>query len=131
MDSEFRFDAASSDEEAEVEDRPVHSPWDFASYSESVAEEHARRNTTSVDAKINKALEERVVSHPDVGDDEEEEAEPNDEVFSGVELGKDVRRYISLPFLYINDFLLVFLSLHWRSYYRDQRCLFFLCLMSC
>lgn len=91
MDSEFRFDAASSDEEAEVEDRPSQSPWDFASYSESVAEEHARRNTTSVDAKINKALEERVVSHPDVGDDEEEEAEPSDEVFSGDELGKDVR----------------------------------------
>ncbi|KAG6522394.1 hypothetical protein ZIOFF_019534 [Zingiber officinale] len=88
MDPEFHFDAASSDEEAEVEDRPSQSPWDFASYSESVAEEHARRNTTSVDAKITKALEERVVSHPDVGDDEEEE--PSDEVFSGDELGKDL-----------------------------------------
>ncbi|KAG6519460.1 hypothetical protein ZIOFF_022954 [Zingiber officinale] len=91
MDPEFHFDAASSDEEAEVEDRPSQSPWDFASYSESVAEEHARRNTTSVDAKITKALEERVVSHPDVGDDEEEE--PSDEVFSGDELGKDDHKH--------------------------------------
>ena len=35
------------------------SPWDFARYSESVAEEHARRSTTSVDDKISKALRQR------------------------------------------------------------------------
>ncbi|KAL6295558.1 hypothetical protein ACE6H2_003700 [Prunus campanulata] len=41
--------------------RPRHSqsPWDFAAYSETVAEEHARRSTTSVDFKISKALQQR------------------------------------------------------------------------
>ena len=29
-----------------------HSPWDFSSYSQSVADEHARRCTTSIDFKI-------------------------------------------------------------------------------
>ncbi|KAM0984762.1 hypothetical protein ACFX2I_012043 [Malus domestica] len=33
------------------------SPWDFASYSETVAQEHAHRSTTSVDPKIFKALQ--------------------------------------------------------------------------
>ncbi|KAK2976650.1 hypothetical protein RJ640_008186 [Escallonia rubra] len=32
------------------------SPWDFSSYTESVAEEHARRSTTSIDQKISKAI---------------------------------------------------------------------------
>ncbi|KAM1642327.1 hypothetical protein ACFX15_011738 [Malus domestica] len=31
--------------------------WDFVSYSETVAQEHARRSTTSVDSKIFKALQ--------------------------------------------------------------------------
>ncbi|KAJ6998834.1 hypothetical protein NC653_014861 [Populus alba x Populus x berolinensis] len=35
--------------------RQKQSPWDFASYSESVAEEHARRSTTSIDDKISRA----------------------------------------------------------------------------
>lgn len=35
------------------------SPWDFSSYSESVADEHARRSTTSIDFKISKALQQR------------------------------------------------------------------------
>ncbi|KAF7141322.1 hypothetical protein RHSIM_Rhsim06G0019900 [Rhododendron simsii] len=52
------------DDEEEVDERralghqkpskPSQSPWDFASYSESVAEEHARRSTTSIDFKISK-----------------------------------------------------------------------------
>ncbi|OAY22619.1 DEAD-box ATP-dependent RNA helicase 28 isoform X2 [Manihot esculenta] len=41
--------------------RHTQSPWDFASYSESVAEEHARRSTTSVDYKISRALQHRSV----------------------------------------------------------------------
>ncbi|URE26332.1 hypothetical protein MUK42_36070 [Musa troglodytarum] len=90
MDPEFQFDAASSDQEAEVEERVAQSPWEFASYSESIAEEHARRNTTSIDAKITKALQERVISLPDDKDVEEEEPEPSDEVLSGGELGKQV-----------------------------------------
>ncbi|KAH7663208.1 RNA helicase protein [Dioscorea alata] len=79
MDPEFRFDAASSDEEAEfeaskLEFKEAQSPWEFAAYSESVAEEHARRNTTSVDDKISKALQGRQVysEESDEGDDDEE-----------------------------------------------------------
>ncbi|XP_009413015.2 DEAD-box ATP-dependent RNA helicase 28 [Musa acuminata AAA Group] len=92
MDPEFLFDGASSDEEAGVEERAAQSPWEFASYSESVAEEHARRNTTSIDAKITKALQERAVSLPEDGDGEEAEEEPelSDEILFGDELGKQV-----------------------------------------
>ncbi|CAL9146749.1 unnamed protein product [Musa hybrid cultivar] len=92
MDPEFQFDGASSDEEAGVEERAAQSPWEFASYSESVAEEHVRRNTTSIDAKITKALQERAVSLPEDGDGEEAEEEPelSDEILFGDELGKQV-----------------------------------------
>uniref|UniRef100_A0A2P2KF34 DEAD-box ATP-dependent RNA helicase 28 n=4 Tax=Rhizophora mucronata TaxID=61149 RepID=A0A2P2KF34_RHIMU len=44
--------------------RHTQSPWDFASFSESVADEHARRSTTSVDFKISKALQQRSVPVP-------------------------------------------------------------------
>lgn len=96
MDPEFQFDGASSDEEAGVEERAAQSPWEFASYSESVAEEHARRNTTSIDAKITKALQDRAVSLPEDGDGEEAEEEPelSDEILFGDELGKQVSRSV-------------------------------------
>ncbi|KAK3006135.1 hypothetical protein RJ639_017056 [Escallonia herrerae] len=38
------------------------SPWDFSSYTESVAEEHARRSTTSIDQKISKAISRRPIA---------------------------------------------------------------------
>ncbi|KAL2322603.1 hypothetical protein Fmac_026982 [Flemingia macrophylla] len=47
------------DKEARVSKKKTQSPWDFAKYTESVAEEHARRSTTSVDEKISKALQQR------------------------------------------------------------------------
>ncbi|XP_021831215.1 DEAD-box ATP-dependent RNA helicase 28-like [Prunus avium] len=53
--------------------RPRHSqsPWDFAAYSETVAEEHARRSTTSVDFKISKALQQRSLPISDpISDDD-------------------------------------------------------------
>ncbi|PSS31244.1 DEAD-box ATP-dependent RNA helicase [Actinidia chinensis var. chinensis] len=54
------------------------SPWDFASYSESVAEEHARRSTTSVDFKISKALQHRSTPLPNLAEDEEaSDSEPD------------------------------------------------------
>ncbi|KAJ0969947.1 hypothetical protein J5N97_022824 [Dioscorea zingiberensis] len=81
MDPEFHFDAASSDEEVEfeaskLEAKEAQSPWEFASYTESVAEEHARRNTTSIDDKISKVLQERALcaAESDEGEDEEEGA---------------------------------------------------------
>ncbi|KAF3452509.1 hypothetical protein FNV43_RR02942 [Rhamnella rubrinervis] len=68
------------EEEGEEEDgdgvsktsrRHSQSPWDFGFYSESVAEEHARRSTTSVDFKISKALQERSVPVKDTAADED------------------------------------------------------------
>ncbi|XP_068309193.1 DEAD-box ATP-dependent RNA helicase 28-like isoform X2 [Pyrus communis] len=61
--------------------RHSESPWDFASYSETVAQEHARRSTTSVDFKISKALQQRsvpsAVAHDDDGSSESQsESEP-------------------------------------------------------
>ncbi|KAK3444009.1 hypothetical protein EUGRSUZ_A00214 [Eucalyptus grandis] len=51
------------------------SPWDFAAYSESVAEEHARHSTTSVDHKIAKVLANR--SLPVLPDDLSSDSEPD------------------------------------------------------
>lgn len=53
------------------------SPWDFASYSSSVGEEHARRHTTSIDEKISKAIKHRPlpISAEEVEEEEEEEDE--------------------------------------------------------
>ncbi|XP_072955239.1 DEAD-box ATP-dependent RNA helicase 28 [Typha angustifolia] len=84
MDPDFRFEGASSDEEATaaIAKRETQSPWEFSSYSESVNDEHARRKTTSVDAKISRVLEECPISLPNPDDDEydEEEEEDDDEV---------------------------------------------------
>ncbi|RLN28601.1 hypothetical protein C2845_PM05G17990 [Panicum miliaceum] len=56
MDPSFRFDPDGSDDEAaagpSARRKPAQSPWEFSSYAESVAAEHARRRTTSIDEKI-------------------------------------------------------------------------------
>lgn len=55
MDPSFRFDPDSSDDEASgapARGGPAQSPWEFSSYADSVAAEHARRRTTSIDEKI-------------------------------------------------------------------------------
>ncbi|CAH8316841.1 unnamed protein product [Eruca vesicaria subsp. sativa] len=67
----------SSEDEEEEDEKPTkkvssdaQSPWDFASYSSSVGEEHARRHTTSIDEKISKAIK----HHPlPISTEEEEE----------------------------------------------------------
>ncbi|KAG6607624.1 DEAD-box ATP-dependent RNA helicase 28, partial [Cucurbita argyrosperma subsp. sororia] len=66
--------------EDEVEDEPIsrrrtESPWDLASYSESVADEHARRSTTSVDFKISKLLQKRSASFTPTAADDDESSE--------------------------------------------------------
>lgn len=56
MDPSFSFEDGS-DEELEFDKaEKTQSPWEFTAYSESVGEEHFRRNTTSIDAKISKAV---------------------------------------------------------------------------
>ncbi|CAM8926933.1 unnamed protein product [Rhodiola kirilowii] len=90
--SSFVFEAGSSDEERELnveesenesdegelsddepEPRATQSPWDFTKYSESVADEHSRRSTTSLDFKIDRARQELQV--PVLEPEEEESSE--------------------------------------------------------
>ncbi|XP_031476571.1 DEAD-box ATP-dependent RNA helicase 28 [Nymphaea colorata] len=96
MDPGFTFDAGSSDEELERKEeeeeeeegaeeegeeeegegdeeeggprvrKKAQSPWDFSGHSKSVEEEHALRNTTSIDDKIFRARLERQVVVPEV-----------------------------------------------------------------
>ncbi|KAK9270003.1 hypothetical protein L1049_025576 [Liquidambar formosana] len=65
------------DDDEETELRPTQSPWDFASYFESAAEEHARRSTTSVDFKISKALQQRSAPLTNPIDDDSADSEPD------------------------------------------------------
>lgn len=62
-------------EEEETAHQHAQSPWDFASYGESVAEEHARRSTTSLDFKIAKAREQRFLPIANCSDEESSESE--------------------------------------------------------
>jgi ATP-dependent RNA helicase DDX27 len=75
-------DDDDEEEKEEKEKRPsnkkTESPWDFAPYYESVAEEHERRSTTSVDFKISKALQNRSVPIPDPADDSESEPDEHE-----------------------------------------------------
>ncbi|CAN1240518.1 DEAD-box ATP-dependent RNA helicase 28 [Linum grandiflorum] len=63
------------EDDEEGDDKPsikgTQSPWDFAAFSESVAEEHARRRTTSIDDKISKARQQLAVPLTYSSDDEE------------------------------------------------------------
>ncbi|GKU90116.1 hypothetical protein SLEP1_g4156 [Rubroshorea leprosula] len=81
----------------EAEDKPSNSkgqkqfPWDFASYSESVAEDHAHHGTTSVDFKISEVLhqsstrvdDEPSDSEPDKQEDYRSEDEDDDKSNAG------------------------------------------------
>ncbi|CAN6485308.1 unnamed protein product [Victoria cruziana] len=93
MDPGFTFDDGSSDEELERKEeeeeeegeeeggvegeeddvegggrvrKKAQSPWDFSGHSKSVAEEHALRNTTSIDDKIWRVRREHQVTVPEV-----------------------------------------------------------------
>ncbi|XP_047052540.1 DEAD-box ATP-dependent RNA helicase 28-like [Lolium rigidum] len=79
MDPDFRFDPDGSDDEAaaaaaSARRKPAQSPWEFSTYAQSVAAEHASRRTTSIDEKISQALRgRRNPSMPDGSEDDEEE----------------------------------------------------------
>ncbi|KAL4578793.1 hypothetical protein LXL04_014924 [Taraxacum kok-saghyz] len=103
MDSEFEFeppsdeeydhedlnsDEENDDETSDVEEKgknqntKTQSPWDFSSYTESVADEHARRSTTSIDEKISRFIQQRnnlSESIPEKDNEDEGEDEDEDE----------------------------------------------------
>ncbi|GMH16550.1 hypothetical protein Nepgr_018391 [Nepenthes gracilis] len=97
MDSSFAFEAPS-DEEPELEPDnekwekrgdESQSPWDFSSYSESAAEEHNRRKTTSVEFKISRALQKCALSIPNPKDDEISDSEHHKQEDYKTEEGDD------------------------------------------
>lgn len=75
--AEAEAEDEDEDEDEDEEEQPLNkkteSPWDFAPYYESVAEEHARKSTTSIDFKITKALQNRTV--PIVPNDDNSESD--------------------------------------------------------
>ncbi|XP_057470056.1 DEAD-box ATP-dependent RNA helicase 28-like [Actinidia eriantha] len=84
-------DGEEEEEKQTLGHKKSQSPWDFASYSESVAEEHARRSTTSVDFKISKALQQRSTPLPNIDDEEEaSDSEPDRQEDYRSEDGDDV-----------------------------------------
>ncbi|EOA19057.1 hypothetical protein CARUB_v10007717mg [Capsella rubella] len=98
-DGEEEDEDEDEDDEEEDEKRKhgadAQSPWDFASYSSSVGEEHARRHTTSIDEKISKAIQHRPVPISiDEEDEEEEEEEEEEADDSGAEADKQ-EEYLS------------------------------------
>ncbi|KAL3514783.1 hypothetical protein ACH5RR_027500 [Cinchona calisaya] len=76
-------DSSSSEEEklssgAKKIKKSKQSPWDFSTYSESVADEHSRRSTTSIDFKISKALQQRPAPPVDTSDhDRSSDSQPD------------------------------------------------------
>lgn len=58
------------------------SPWDFSSYSESVADEHSHRRTTSIDFKISKARQQlsAPIAKPIEEDSDSDDSEPHRQV---------------------------------------------------
>nr|GEW73366.1 DEAD-box ATP-dependent RNA helicase 28 [Tanacetum cinerariifolium] len=83
INSDVEVDEETSDVEKDKElQTKTQSPWDFSSYTESVADEHARRSTTSIDEKISKFVQQRkpvdVVHEKDDDDeDDDDDSEPD------------------------------------------------------
>ncbi|KAK4351862.1 hypothetical protein RND71_027380 [Anisodus tanguticus] len=59
--------------------KKAQSPWDFSAYSESVADEHSRRSTTSIDFKISKARQQlsAPIAKPIEEDSDSDDSEPH------------------------------------------------------
>lgn len=72
--------AEESDHDGEKEKvrktKKSQSPWDFSNYTESLADEHSRQGTTSIDYKISKALERRPIATAE-DSEENSDAEPH------------------------------------------------------
>ncbi|XP_055834728.1 DEAD-box ATP-dependent RNA helicase 28 isoform X2 [Solanum dulcamara] len=88
---EYEEDDDNEEEEQEVEEdnedadpkprtnKKPQSPWDFSSYSESVADEHSSRRTTSIDFKISKARQQlsAPIAKPIEEDSDSDDSEPH------------------------------------------------------
>ncbi|GAB2219154.1 hypothetical protein Droror1_Dr00006784 [Drosera rotundifolia] len=99
MESGFVFEVPSDEELEEYDSeydegtkpskKKAQSPWDFSSYAESVAEEHERRRTTSIDYKISKARERNLPLEIPSDDEEDSNAETHELVEDKLEEAED------------------------------------------
>ncbi|GAB2228410.1 hypothetical protein Drorol1_Dr00010248 [Drosera rotundifolia] len=99
MESGFVFEVPSDEELEEYDseydegtkpsNKKAQSPWDFSSYAESVAEEHERRRTTSIDYKISKARERNLPLEIPSDDEEDSNAEAHELVEDKLEEAED------------------------------------------
>ncbi|KAG2268961.1 hypothetical protein Bca52824_063516 [Brassica carinata] len=103
-------DEEDSEEEEEEDEKGTRtddqSPWDFASYSNSVGEEHARRHTTSIDDKISKAIKHLrplpISTEEEEEEDDDDEPEKQEEYLSE-EAGVDSKAADAKPFFSTAD----------------------------
>lgn len=82
-DEEEEQEEAEDNEDADNKPKKkTQSPWDFSSYSESVADEHSRRSTTSIDFKISKARQQlsEPIAKPVEEDSDSDDSEPHRQV---------------------------------------------------
>ncbi|KAG5613492.1 hypothetical protein H5410_024773 [Solanum commersonii] len=77
-DHEVDEDNEDADPKPRTNKKPQ-SPWDFSSYSESVADEHSHRRTTSIDFKISKARQQlsAPIAKPIEEDSDSDDSEPH------------------------------------------------------
>lgn len=80
---DINSDVEDEEETSDVEEKgkvqkKTQSPWDFSSYTESVADEHARRSTTSIDEKISKFVQQRKTVDMVPEKDEDDVADSSD-----------------------------------------------------
>uniref|UniRef100_A0A0D6QTT0 RNA helicase n=1 Tax=Araucaria cunninghamii TaxID=56994 RepID=A0A0D6QTT0_ARACU len=90
MNKSFVFDDGGSEPLVQIPPKSQ-SPWEFSGYSETVATEHARRNTTSIDHKIFK-LRSCINKPSDDEDEEDEEEEKPSKNSDETAEGADVRQ---------------------------------------
>ncbi|KAL8514744.1 hypothetical protein ACS0TY_013722 [Phlomoides rotata] len=90
-DGEVEGEAEEDGEKEKVrKNKKSQSPWDFSNYTESLADEHSRQGTTSIDYKISKALERRPIATAEDKDSEENlDAEPHQEEYRPEEEEED------------------------------------------
>ncbi|KAF6164018.1 hypothetical protein GIB67_028722 [Kingdonia uniflora] len=92
--SDEEIDTSDNEDKDLTQGKKTQSPWEFSSYTESAAEEHARRSTTSIDEKISRVRElSTSIQIPTNSDDDEDgsDLEPDtQENYKPEEEGGDV-----------------------------------------
>ncbi|CAH9077671.1 unnamed protein product [Cuscuta europaea] len=70
-------DVEKNETDSRAKKKKSQSPWDFSAYCGSVDDEHASRNTTSIDYKISKAAQQRSAPIAALDEDSDSDSEPH------------------------------------------------------